>query len=81
MHGLAFVQDCLNDLQEERRGANQVIHGEVEQNQIHGLMQRFVQNDHTNEDEVAEEDDHVAQGGKEKCGKNGPRWQMKAVQL
>lgn len=64
LHGSAFGQEFLYDLQEERWGAYQVIDREVQQNQIHGLMHWFVQSDHRNENKVAEEDDHVAQGGK-----------------
>lgn len=64
VQGSGFGQELLDDLQEERWGAYQVVDWEVEQNQIHGLMQRFVQNDDRDENEVAEDDDHVAQGGK-----------------
>lgn len=81
LNGPAVQQQLFDLLNEERRGAHQVIDGEVEQDEVNGLVQRPVERDDQDEDAVAQKDDHVAQRGKEERGQDGLGGQVGAFQL
>lgn len=80
MHCPSRCQYFFDDLYEERRRAHQVVDGEVQQDEVHGLMQRFVEHDDEDEDRVAEKYDHVAERCEEKRREDSLGGEVEAIQ-
>lgn len=80
MHCPGVCQYFFDGLYEEGRGAHQVVDGEVQQDEVHGLMQRFVEHDDEDEDRVAEKYDHVAECSEEKRWEDSLGGQIEAIQ-